>query len=104
MKRPDIEWDPSWDIDWTDVRTELEDELEDEHPLNPEQAVELYRYGYSAARKAPSDTWSDVEADLYEDYMTGAPEPGPPHREGINWDDMRDWARRGWEAGRKWGT
>ena len=103
MRKPGVEWDPSWDEDWMAEQGKLEEEVEDEHPRKPEEAVELYRYGFSVAKAHPGREWSDVESELYQDYMTGAPEPG---QEGIplpeeDWESRSGWARSGWEAGRR---
>lgn len=98
MIRPKVEWDPTWDDDWQAAETQLADELEEEHPRNPEQAVQLYRYGFGAAQKEPATLWSAVESDLYEDYMSGAPEPGYEGMEDLDWEQARAWAQRGWEA------
>ncbi|MHB0911992.1 MAG: hypothetical protein ACYC2Y_00925 [Armatimonadota bacterium] len=96
MARPKMEWDPSWDDDWAQALGPLEDELADEHPKNPRQAVEMYRYGYAAGKQQPPREWSDVESNLYQDYMSGAPEPGQ-----MEWDEASDYAERGFEAGRE---
>jgi hypothetical protein len=99
MARPKIEWDATWDDDWQTVKVRLEDELEEEHPRNPEQAVQLYRYGFGTARREPVLMWSDVESNLYEDYMGGAPEPGMERApDDLEWEQVREWAQRGWEA------
>ena len=97
MARPKVEWDPSWDDDWQAVQGNLEEEIEEEHPHTPAEAVKLYRYGFGAARRHPTHEWSDVEAELYQDYMGGAPEPGEPEPE-EEWEEVRGWARRGWQA------
>lgn len=99
MIRPTVEWDQSWDDDWQSAKVRLEDELEEEHPRNPEQALQLYRYGFGAAMREPVRMWSDVESTLYEDYMAGAPEPGSDQDlSEIEWEQARTWAHRGWEA------
>lgn len=96
MNELKLEWDPSWDDDWQAALRTIEEEMEEEHPLSPEQAVELYQYGFSAARKHPLREWPEVESELYQDYMSGAPEPG--EFEDEEWETSRDWARRGWES------
>lgn len=99
MDRPRVEWDPSWDDDWRTVQGRLEEEIEEKHPRNPEEAVSLYRYGFSTARQHPLKEWSFVESDLYEDYMGGAPRPGEsPNEEDVDWDRIRTWAFHGWKA------
>ena len=100
MVRPKVEWDPSWDDDWQALQDKLEHEIEEEHPHNPDEAVELYRYGFSAAQKHPMHDWTDVESELYQDYMGGAPEPGEQQEEEMDWERVSEWARRGWEAAR----
>lgn len=100
MAKPEFEWEPSWNDDWLAVQDELEDMVEKEEPLNPEEAVEMYRYGFSMARRHPRRDWSDVESDLYQDYMSGAPEPRREDLEQTGWDRSREWAQRGWQAGR----
>lgn len=95
MTRPKIEWDPSWDDGWQSVQGKLEQEVEDEHPLNPREAVEFYRFGFGAARKHPLHDWSDVETELYQDYMSGAPEPGEAQAD-LDWEQARSWIYRGW--------
>lgn len=104
MARPKVEWDPSWDEDWESEMGKLEEEMEDEHPRSPEEAVKLYRYGYSAARRHPMHEWSDVESELYQDYMTGAPEPGEPGSTNMAWEQATDWVQRGWRAGHSYKT
>ena len=96
MTRPKAEWDPSWDDDWQSAQGKLEQEIEDEHPLDPRAAVEFYRYGFGGARKHPLHDWSDVEVELYQDYMSGAPEPGEAQEE-MDWEQARQWAYRGWQ-------
>jgi len=100
MARPKVEWDPSWDDDWQMAQHKLEQEIEQEHPYERKEAVEMYRYGFSAARRQPLHDWSDVESDLYQDYMSGAPEPGEPVEQEKSWEEVREWAHRGWEAAR----
>lgn len=100
MQKPKVEWDPSWDDDWKAAQEKLEQEIEDEHPLDPEQAVELYRYGFVEARRHPTREWSDVESKLYQDYMGGAPEPGEWQGEETGWEQARVWAHHGWEIAR----
>ena len=95
MTKPRVEWDPSWDDGWQSVQTKLEQEIEDEHPLDPREAVELYRFGFGEARRHPLHDWSDVEVELYQDYMSGAPEPGEA-QEDVGWEQAREWAYRGW--------
>ena len=92
------EWDPSWDEDWQAVLSRLEEEVEEEHPPSPEEAVEYYRYGFIAARKHPLHEWPDVESELYQDYMSGAPGPGEEESQEEDWERAREWARRGWEV------
>ncbi|HEY3298500.1 MAG TPA: hypothetical protein VGK34_07585 [Armatimonadota bacterium] len=99
MLKIQTEWDPNWDDDWRAALTRLENEVEDEHPLNAEQSVELYRFGFSAARRLPMPVWSDVESELYQDYMNGEPEPGETQTQEMSWDESRELAQRGWEAG-----
>lgn len=99
MVKPKVEWDPSWDDDWQSAQAKLEEEIEDEHPHDPEEAVRLYRHGYAEARRHPLHDWSDVEADLYQDYMGGAPEPGENVEEQEAWEQARVWSHRGWQAG-----
>lgn len=103
MVRPKVEWDPTWDDDWQAAQGGLEEEMEEEHPRNPEQAVQLYRYGFGAARREPVLLWSSVESDLYQDYMSGSPEPGPEEadEDELGWELARSWVQRGWEAGRQ---
>ena len=100
MVRPKVEWDPSWDDDWQSLQGELKDEVEDEHPRDPEEAVNLYRFGFSIARKHPIHDWSYIEGEMYQDYMSGAPEPGEEKGEENEWEAARSWIRRGWEAAR----
>lgn len=100
MHESNIEWNPSWDDDWMIAQRQLNDELEEEHPRNPEQAVELYRYGFVAAHRQPPPDWSNVESELYQDYMSGSPEPGPAQTEDLDWEQSRSWAQRGYEASR----
>lgn len=104
MATPNVEWDPSWDTDWQAAQAKLEQEVEEEHPLNPKEAVEFYRYGFSVARKHPMHEWSDIESELYQDYMSGAPEPGEPEgeEEELGWEQARQWAYRGWRATRSY--
>jgi len=92
------EWDPSWDKDWQAALGKLEEGIEEEHPLNPAEAVEYYRYGFIAARKHPLHEWPEVESEFYQDYMTGAPESGEQEGEEEDWERAREWARRGWEV------
>jgi len=92
------EWDPSWDEDWQAVLSRLEEEVEEEHPPSPEEAVEYYRYGFIAARRHPLHEWPDVESELYQDYMSGAPGPGEEEGKEEDWERAREWARRGWEV------
>ena len=98
MTKPKVEWDASWDDDWQSVKCKLEEEIESEHPRTPSEAVRFYKYGYSAARGHPTHEWSDVEADFYQDYMGGAPEPGETEPE-MEWEHVSGWAHRGWLAG-----
>lgn len=98
MRRLKVEWDPSWDEDWLSAQRRLEDEIEEQRPRSPREAVEFYRYGFSIARRHPLHEWADVESNLYQDYMSGAPEPGEAETEETNWEDARAWAYRGWEA------
>ena len=103
MPRLPLEWDPSWDDDWQARENKLEEEIEDEHPRKPAEAVEFYRFGYASARRQPTHDWPEVEREMYEDYMSGLPEPGEPIVEHES--DFREgvaWAHRGWEAGRAW--
>lgn len=100
MDRPKAEWDPSWDDDWQAAQGKLEEEIEDERPHPPGEAVSYYRYGFTEARRQSSLEWSDVEAEMYQDYMVGAPEPGEPANTGMGWEEASDWARRGWQAAR----
>jgi len=101
MARPKIEWDPSWDDDWQAVQGKLEDEIEQEHPKSPREAVQLYRHGFSAALLHPLHEWREIESELYQDYMAGAPEPGEEaEEEEAGWEQARGWAYRGWQAAR----
>ena len=99
MAKPKVEWDPSWDDDWQAAQAKLEEEIETEHPRPPKEAVSFYRYGFGAALRHPTHEWSDVEADMYQDYMGGAPEPGESE-EDVDWEEAGLWARRGWLAAR----
>ena len=98
MVRLKVEWDPSWDDGWPAAGgPDLESMIEEEHPPEPERAVEYYRYGFSVARRHPLHEWPDVESELYQDYMAGVTEPG----EEEEWEEVRAWVHRGWEAGAK---
>lgn len=101
MARPKAEWDPSWDDDWQAVQGELKDQIQEARPHPPGEAVNLYRYGFGRALQQPSREWSDVESEMYQDYMGGAPEPtGEPASTNMDWEEATDWARRGWHAAR----
>ena len=100
MDRPKAEWDPSWDEDWQAVLGNLEEEIEDEHPRAPAEAVQYDQYGFSAAYRHPSREWSDVQSEVYQDYMTGAPEPGEPASTNMDWQEASEWAQRGYQAAR----
>lgn len=103
MPNSSTQWEPSWDDDWRAAQRQLEEEIEEEHPHNPDQAVEMYRFGFTAAHRVPLPVWSDIESELYGDYMAGAPEPGSTETEEeqreMTWEQSRDWAERGWGAG-----
>lgn len=100
MVRPKVEWDPSWDDDWQSVQGALETEIEEQQPPDRERALDLYRYGFSVARRRPTHTWSDVESDLYQDYMSVPLEEREEEGEEPGWEHARAWAHRGWEAAR----
>ena len=99
MAKPKVEWDASWDDDWQSVQGKLEEEIETEHPRTAEEAVRFYKYGFSAARRHPTHEWSEIEEDMYQDYMSGAPEPGEVEPE-VEWERVSDWAHQGWLAGK----
>lgn len=100
MVGPVIEWNLSWDDDWQSAKNNLEDELAEEHPPNPEKAIEYYRYGFSIGHKHPLLEWSDVESDIYQDYMTGAQESLTEESDESDWEHARVWTHLGWKAGR----
>ncbi len=100
MARPRAEWDPSWDDDWQAAQETLDEQIEEEHPHPPEEAVKFYRYGFIEAMQHPSHEWSDAEAEMYQDYMSGAPEPGAVASMTMSWEEASDWVYRGWQAGR----
>jgi len=98
MTKPKVEWDASWDDDWQTFLGKLEDEIESEHPREPREAVRFYRMGFSAGRRHPTHDWADVETDMYQDYMGGAPEPGETEPD-VEWEEASVWAHQGWLAG-----
>lgn len=100
MPLPKAEWDPSWDDDWQTARETLDEQIEEEHPHTAEDAVQYYRYGFIEAKRHPSHEWTDVESEMYQDYMTGAPEPSAVASTGMPWDEASDWVQRGWQAAR----
>lgn len=99
MAKTTVKWNPTWEEDWQAAQAELEAKIEEEHPPDPEEAIEYYRYGFVAARRHPLHDWSDVENNLYQDYMTGVMET-EPGEEQTGWELARAWTHRGWEAAR----
>jgi len=100
MEKPRFDWDPSWDDDWSNLTLQLKDEIDECNPPDPTQAIELYRFGFTAARRHPLPVWSDVESQLYQDYMSGSPDSDLGDNREMSWEQSRDWAHRGFEAGR----
>jgi hypothetical protein len=96
MARYRAEWDPAWDDDCQPVEGEPEPMGSDEHLTDMQSALQYYRYGY----RHPMNEWSNVEADLYQEYMSGLQEQPPNEDEQASWDKIREWAHRGWESAR----
>ncbi len=61
---------------WQSSQEVIETDIEERHQLKPEQAVELFLYGPGPLPKNPAAEQSDIEAEMYENYMGGAPQPG----------------------------
>jgi hypothetical protein len=104
MTRPKAEWDPSWDDDWQAAQDQLGGQIEEQRPHPPAEAVQYYRHGFIAAMRHPAHDWSDVESELYQDYMAGAPEPNEPGSTNMSWEEASDWVQRGWQAARAYGS
>jgi len=75
MTQPRTEWDATWDDDWPTSKNSDPHFLNDEQAVSPLDAVNIILYGHPKPENGELIR-SDVEADVYQDYMTGSPEPG----------------------------
>jgi len=96
VKRRKPGWNHSWDKDWEEAERELELKLEADHTPHPKSAIQFYRHGFAAAKRRPAVEWSEAEADIYQDYMSGLKDSTSE----IPWEEAREWARAGWRAAR----
>ena len=96
------EWDPSWDDDWQAAQNQLTGPIEEERPHPPAEALQYYRHGFSEGMGHPDYEWSDVQSDIYQDYMAGAPAPNEPGGPNLSWEEVSEWVQRGWQAAREY--
>jgi hypothetical protein len=68
MAKPKAEWDPSWDDDWQNERLTLAEGIVCKRPRTPAETVEAFRSGCGPSKYHPREQ-SDVEAQMYEEYM-----------------------------------
>ena len=81
MEKPETEEIPSWDESWQTYQESLQPEIEEEKPVRCEEAVYHRLCRMHARRRHPHVEWSDVEKNVYEDYMTGAFREGAEEEE-----------------------
>ncbi|MFA6666027.1 MAG: hypothetical protein WCT06_05610, partial [Armatimonadota bacterium] len=73
MAKPKAEWDPSWDDDWQNERLTVAEEMVCKNPRTPAETVEVYRSGCMPPKYHPREQ-SDIEAQMYSEYMSQEPE------------------------------
>jgi hypothetical protein len=73
MAKPKAEWDPSWDDDWQNEKMTLAEGIVCKRPRTPAETVEKYRSGCTPSKYHPREQ-SDVEAQMYAEYMSQEPE------------------------------
>lgn len=96
MKRKQPKRNRIFDEDLEKAERELQLQLELDQVPNPEKIIHYYRHGFATARCHPGASWSEVEAEVYQDYMSGLTNEDTQ----IPWEEAREWARAGWRAAR----